>query len=524
MADRTYSGLLLNERAYTATRVILAVIAWLLVWAGLATGTGQLYGPLMLIGTFVATSTTIGVVLASRFGHVAFETILVWAAPVDLVAVGVLIAALHGYGDPILAVVLAFVVFYGHLLERRPALLAAVAATLVYLGSHAWVYQLAEWHETLFLGMKGLAVLYVGVLSSVMSERHREREYEVGEAVLERGLMAEELQRRVDELHAILDVNEMVHSSFDLDRVGADIVETLCRTIGIAGATVLVMDKRKNETLLSASSGLTRKPDDLPDRFAVAIETDGQLELAGQHLVCRSIQDHKSMIVLFCTDPSSMERLGQREMQVLKAVSTGLVVAVENSRLYRLTHRLSVTDDLTGLYNYRYLQQRLDEELERSRRYEKTFSLLMLDIDGFKRFNDTQGHLAGDRALADLGGVIRSAVREVDVVTRYGGEEFSVILPETDESGALIVAEKIREAVAAHAFLDIDGESLLRLTVSIGLATYPVHATDKESLLRHADDAVYQAKADGKDRVRVAQVHEGGNGEDADAAETGGIE
>ena len=507
MGDRTYSSLLLNERAYTATRVLLAAIAWLLVWAGLATGTSQLYGPLMLSGALVATFTTVGVVAASRFGHIAFETILIWAAPVDLIALGLSVAALHGYGDPVLAVVLAFVVFYGHLLERRPALLVAIAATLVYLGAHAAVQPFAEWYETLFLGMKGLAVLYVGTLSAVMSERHREREYEVGEAVLERGRMAEELQRRVDELQAILDVNEMVHSSFDLDRVGASIVETLCRTVGIAGATVTVMDKRKNETLFSASSGLAQPAAGVPDQLALAVEAaDGQLELAEQHLICRSIQDHKDMIVLFCTDPSSMERLGHRETQVLKAISTGLVVAVENSRLYRLTHRLAVTDDLTGLYNYRYLQQRLDDEIERSRRYEKTFSLLMLDIDGFKRFNDTQGHLAGDRALADLGAVIRSAVREVDIVTRYGGEEFSVILPETDSSGALIAAEKIREAVAAHEFLDAGGQPGLRLTVSIGLATYPVHAADKESLLRHADDAVYEAKADGKDRVRVAQA------------------
>jgi len=148
----------------------------------------------------------------------------------------------------------------------------------------------------------------------------------------------------------------------------------------------------------------------------------------------------------------------------------------------------------------------------------------MLDIDGFKRFNDTQGHLAGDRALADMGAAIRSAVREVDVVTRYGGEEFSVILPETDTSGALIAAEKIREAVAAHQFVDAGGQPVLRLTVSIGLATYPVHAVDKESLLRHADDAVYQAKADGKDRVRVAKAGGVQAEEEAAVAEKGSSE
>ena len=137
------------------------------------------------------------------------------------------------------------------------------------------------------------------------------------------------------------------------------------------------------------------------------------------------------------------------------------MVAVENSQLYKLTKRLSITDELTGLYNYRYLQQRLDDEVARAKRYGKHLSLLMLDADDFKGFNDRYGHIAGDEALAELGGVLGVGRARDRRRGRYGGEEFSVVLPETDAAGAFVVAEKIREAVAAHRFPDARRRPLL---------------------------------------------------------------
>jgi diguanylate cyclase (GGDEF)-like protein len=184
-------------------------------------------------------------------------------------------------------------------------------------------------------------------------------------------------------------------------------------------------------------------------------------------------------------------------------VASELVVAVENSRLYELTSRLAITDELTGLANYRHLQLRLDEELARAKRYGKHLSLLMLDADHFKEFNDAQGHVAGDVALAELGSIMGGLVREVDVAARYGGEEFSVVLPETDVAGAYVTAEKIREAIEVHEFADAEGQRTCRLTVSIGLASYPAHGQDKDSVLREADDALYHAKRGGKNRVRA---------------------
>jgi diguanylate cyclase (GGDEF)-like protein len=148
------------------------------------------------------------------------------------------------------------------------------------------------------------------------------------------------------------------------------------------------------------------------------------------------------------------------------------------------------------------LQQRLEEEFVRAKRYNHQLTLLMIDVDDFKRFNDSYGHIAGDHALAEIGRVLTEHVRDVDLISRYGGEEFAIVLPETDAAGAFIAAEKVREAVATHVFAIQGGET--RLTISIGLANSPVHALDRESLLRAADGALYEAKHTGRNRVRVA--------------------
>jgi len=171
----------------------------------------------------------------------------------------------------------------------------------------------------------------------------------------------------------------------------------------------------------------------------------------------------------------------------------------DNRRLEVLAH----TDPLTAVLNRRALTERLASELERVRRYESQVSVLLIDIDHFKRVNDSYGHLVGDDVLMDVGSLLQSAVRSVDVVARYGGEEFVIVLPETGLMGATAFAERIRELVEAHPFQHAGG-SVLRLTASVGVATYPSPGLDTvEDLLATADQALYRAKAEGRNRVRT---------------------
>jgi diguanylate cyclase (GGDEF)-like protein len=167
--------------------------------------------------------------------------------------------------------------------------------------------------------------------------------------------------------------------------------------------------------------------------------------------------------------------------------------------LYETVEELAITDSLTGLYTRRYFFERFDEELHRSKRHGFKFSFLMIDIDDFKRCNDTYGHLVGDIVLKETAHIAKGSTREIDLMARYGGEEFSIILPETDRVGAMLVAERIRKKIEENIFKAYDEQ--LKMTVSIGLAVYPDDSEDVSDLIERADKALYAAKSSGKNIV-----------------------
>ena len=178
-------------------------------------------------------------------------------------------------------------------------------------------------------------------------------------------------------------------------------------------------------------------------------------------------------------------------------------VALDNALLLKRAEALSVTDDLTHLYNSRYLNQVLRRETKRASRSGRPLSLLFIDLDGFKAINDTHGHLFGSRALVEAAAVIRGSARETDVVARFGGDEFALVLPDTGGEGAFAVGERIRERIAAHKFLAGDGLDI-HLTASVGVATLPDVAASAEELVQAADTAMYQVKDSGKNGIQAA--------------------
>jgi|GEM_PF-2828368 len=197
--------------------------------------------------------------------------------------------------------------------------------------------------------------------------------------------------------------------------------------------------------------------------------------------------------------PEGDHRFTKSERKLAKGISNHLMVALENARLYEL----AIRDGLTGLTVRRYFLARLQEELDRANRYRQPFSLLMVDIDHFKKVNDTRGHPAGDQVLRAISSRLKKELRSTDLLSRYGGEELVILLPNQDRQHGYRVAEKLRQAAARRPFTAGEGEPLT-LTVSIGVSGYPRDGDEVELLITKADEALYAAKQAGRNLVRLA--------------------
>jgi diguanylate cyclase (GGDEF)-like protein len=193
------------------------------------------------------------------------------------------------------------------------------------------------------------------------------------------------------------------------------------------------------------------------------------------------------------------------DARLLAALLDPAAIALENALLFRKLEERTVTDDLTRLYNARFMQNYLRRETKRAARYGHQVALLFLDLDGFKQVNDQHGHMAGSRTLAEVGEVLRCNVRDIDVVARYGGDEFTIVLAETGTPGALAMAERVRRRIEEHEFLRGMGLAV-HISASVGVACFPEHAHGPDALLAAADAAMYRVKYSGKNGVQLARL------------------
>jgi len=221
--------------------------------------------------------------------------------------------------------------------------------------------------------------------------------------------------------------------------------------------------------------------------------------------------------VRVCVDERLIQKEVTRELAnhfalfvplLLVALLGWLWIGRDVNRLHKMTERLTLIDPLTELWNYRKLSQNLEQELIRAKRYKEPLSFIMIDIDYFKQYNDNNGHQLGDEALRTVAEVMRSAVRDSDLVYRYGGEEMCAVMPNTDKEGATVVAERIRAKVEQSTFQGESKQPTGKLTISLGVATYPFDSISKEGLINSADVALYKAKENSRNRVETCS----GNG------------
>jgi two-component system, cell cycle response regulator len=241
------------------------------------------------------------------------------------------------------------------------------------------------------------------------------------------------------------------------------------------------------------------------DNFSDTAMVDSFAELAPDVIVPLRT-DKGSIGLLLLPRGVTGKSYGLQEVQYITRITRFASIALENASLFRQ----ATTDRMTGLFSHHFFEKTLDEELERARRYKSTFSLVMFDIDHFKKFNDTYGHLQGDRIIRDIAKLLCKSIRQVDFPARYGGEEFAVILPAVDVKGATVVAERLRKRVETHPFPSSDGGTALHVTISVGVTEFDAESAYAPSeVIREADRALYQSKEHGRNRVTVSTPGKG---------------
>ena len=211
-------------------------------------------------------------------------------------------------------------------------------------------------------------------------------------------------------------------------------------------------------------------------------------------LMCVPIKRRGAMLgVLEIVNKTTKDPFTKDDLDVMMRLVDHAAIAIERVSLHQKMAELSITDDLTKLFNTRYLNRTLEIEITRANRHKSSLSLIFMDIDHFKTINDSYGHLIGSKLLVEMGQLLIKSLRAIDIVARYGGDEFVIVLPQTTPQSALQIAERIRRSVERNIFLKKNGYSL-RLTSSFGVASYPESARSKEDLLRLADEAMYRVK------------------------------
>jgi diguanylate cyclase (GGDEF)-like protein len=330
------------------------------------------------------------------------------------------------------------------------------------------------------------------------------------------------MRRRLARADVLAEMVRAVNASLEPERVADAMVSQVAEWIPAPGWLVMALDEATGartittralpaalETsaqavgawILRTGSHFCSADVSLDKRLA-RVESEAAAAIIGFPLECRG-RTIGALVALDRVPASREPTFAAASLAAFRAVLEPGAFALDNALRVQRAEALSVTDDLTQLYNSRYLSEVLRRETTRASRSGRPLSLLFIDLDGFKGINDAHGHLYGSSALVEAAAVIRISARETDIVARFGGDEFALVLPDTGSEGAAAVGERVREKIAVHGFLHSQGLDI-KLTVSVGVATLPDVAGSAEQLIQAADEAMYWVKEHGKNGIYVA--------------------
>jgi diguanylate cyclase (GGDEF)-like protein len=328
---------------------------------------------------------------------------------------------------------------------------------------------------------------------------------------------------RMQDLTVLYQVVETTSQSLELDKVLPNVLDRVIESLHVGKGVVVLVDGDGKTLKLLAHRGLseeslcrvveegqgcigdvilmnnllrvTDESEEGAERFIPGLEQDGV-----RSALAVPVQVRGEVLGVFAVYSTKPDRFSDEDEALLMTIGNQVAVSVENARLYEKTLDLARLDGLTGVANRRYLMERLTQEISRAGRYNNALSLIMMDLDKFKTFNDTYGHVKGDELLKHFARMVKAAIRISDVCGRYGGEEFCVILPNTSIKGAALLAERIRASMEEAKIVIAEDQPPAGRTVSIGIAEY-MPGNTLEQLLSAADSALYQAKEGGRNRV-----------------------
>ena len=340
-------------------------------------------------------------------------------------------------------------------------------------------------------------------------------------------LLRQELQQKIEEVTRLTSLQSRISPILDRDSLLEAIFDEATKMTRAEQASLMLLNRTTNELIvklakgqyspvirkvaLGPGEGIAGKVAQRGQPLVVAdLEKDGRFHhkrrprYRSNSFLVVPITVSKRVIGVINLADKSEGVFTREDLNSIQAIVTNASIALQRSELYLMTRQLkkiSATDPLTQLLNRRYFQRRSSEEILRAQRYSAPLSMMMVDLDDFKSYNDRHGHLAGDRLLIGVSRMIRESVRSIDVVSRFGGEEFAILSPQTGIVEAFTVAERVRDAVHRCPFPFAEKQPMGMVSISAGVATYPDQAGSLQELLDNADRALYRAKHAGKNKV-----------------------
>ncbi len=333
------------------------------------------------------------------------------------------------------------------------------------------------------------------------------------------------LNERLLELYALYTISASLANSLNLERTLKAIRKVFKDSLDVDQFSLWLVDGQTGELVMRTHFGFRNKPpapgtESIPDIFTKTLRQSrlvyvpdiskraGKLRFhpgvarKGGAFLCLPLRGAGrrtvGVLAVYRQRPNSFDR---QEIRLFDKIARQIAIVIDRILVYEHTRELSITDELTGVFNRRYFNQRYDREAQRAKRYGRPLTVVMIDIDHFKHYNDLNGHLMGDDVLKQIAHLIESNIRRSDILARYGGEEFVLLLPEISKEKARKAAEKLRQTIERAEFPREEKQPKGSVTISAGVATYPDDADDPEMLLDLADQALYAAKAAHRNRV-----------------------